>query len=84
MTTMDGMREQLRIREADLEVVNALLTSPDNPLIDGLLDLVEKYGGVDEINRKADEAGRLENAPCPPAGRGILLPRGPRVAHRAA
>jgi hypothetical protein len=60
MSTTDRMRERLRIGEADLEVVNALLTSPDNALVDGLLDLVEKYGGVDEINRKADEAGRLE------------------------
>jgi len=60
MTTTEGMREQLRIREADLETVNALLTSPDNALVDGLLDLIEKHGGVNEINRRADEAGRLE------------------------
>jgi hypothetical protein len=60
MTTRDALRETLRIKPADLEVVNAVLASPDNALVDGLLDLVEKYGGVDEINRKADEAGRLE------------------------
>jgi len=59
MTTTEGMREQLRIREADLETVNALLTSPDNALVDGLLDLIEKHGGVNEINRRADEARRL-------------------------
>ena len=60
MTTRDAMRDQLRIKPADLEVVNAVLTGEDNALVDGLLDLVEKYGGVDEINHKADEAGRLE------------------------
>jgi hypothetical protein len=60
MTTRDAMRDQLRIRPADLEVVNAVLAGEDNALVGGLLDLVEKYGGVDEINRKADEAGRLE------------------------
>jgi len=60
MTTRDAMRDQLRIRPADLEVVNAVLASEDNALVDGLLDLIEKYGGVDAINRKADEAGRLE------------------------
>ena len=60
MTTRDAMRDQLRIRPADLEVVNAVLAGEDNALVDGLLDLIEKYGGVEEINRKADEAGRLE------------------------
>jgi hypothetical protein len=60
MTTRDAMRDQLRIKSADLEVVNAVLTGEDNALVGGLLDLVEKYGGVDEINRRADEAGRLE------------------------
>jgi hypothetical protein len=60
MTTRDALRDQLRIKPADLEVVNAVLTSEDNALVGGLLDLVEQYGGVDEINRKADQAGRLE------------------------
>ncbi|HET6476226.1 MAG TPA: hypothetical protein VFH93_09140 [Thermoleophilia bacterium] len=60
MTTRDTMREKLRINPADLETVNAVLASEDNALVGGLLDLIEKYGGVDEINRKADEAGRLE------------------------
>ena len=54
------LRDRLRIQADDLDVVNELLTSPDNALLDGLLDLVERYGGVDEINRKADEAGRLD------------------------
>ena len=60
MTTRDALREKLRIKPADLEVVNAVLTGEDNALVGGLLDLVEQYGGVEEINRKADEAGRLE------------------------
>ena len=54
------LRERLRIQADDLDVVNAFLTSRHSALLDGLLDLVERYGGVDEINRKADEAGRLE------------------------
>ena len=60
MTTRDAMRAQLRIKPADVEAVNAVLTGPDDPLVDGLLELVEKYGGVAEINRKAEEAGLLE------------------------
>jgi len=56
----DAMRDQLRIRPADLEVVNEFLSGPDNRITDGLLDLIDKYGGVDEINRQAEEAGCLE------------------------
>ncbi|RLI27455.1 hypothetical protein DRO50_04575 [Candidatus Bathyarchaeota archaeon] len=33
----------------------------DNPLVNGLIKIVEKYGGVEEINRKAREARKLEN-----------------------
>ena len=60
MMTRDALREKIRIHPADVEAVNEFLTSPDNPLMDGLLDLVEKYGGVAEINRQAAEARRLE------------------------
>ncbi len=55
------MRDQLRIQPADVEAVSDFLTGPGNRLVDGLLDLVDRYGGVEEINRAADEAGRLEN-----------------------
>jgi len=60
MTEHAALREKLRIKPADLEAVSDGLSSPDNRLVGGLLDLVEKYGGVDAINRQADEAGRLE------------------------
>ena len=60
MIIRDAMREKLRIKPADLEAVNAVLAGPENVLVDGLLELVERYGGVAEINRRADEAGRLE------------------------
>ena len=60
MTEHAALREKLRIKPADLEAVSDGLSSPDNRLVGGLLDLVEKYGGVDAINRQADEASRLE------------------------
>ncbi|MEE4274968.1 MAG: hypothetical protein V2J16_03780 [Thermoleophilia bacterium] len=60
MNDREAMRDQLRLRPEDVAVVSDFLASPDNPVTDGLFDLVEKYGGVDEINRRADEAGRLE------------------------
>lgn len=63
-TTSDdrsALRARLRIQAADLEAVNELLCSDQNRLVDSLLDLVEKYGGVDTVNRAAADAGRLEN-----------------------
>jgi hypothetical protein len=44
-----------------LREINRFLVDPANGLIDGLLDIVEKHGGPREINRKAEEAGRLES-----------------------
>ena len=60
MTVRDTLRKRLAISAADLQAVSDVLSSPDNRLVDGLLDVIDKHGGVDEINRKADEAGRLE------------------------
>lgn len=61
MDARDGLRQRLKVSADDLAAVNDFLTSDANPLIDPLLDLIEGYGGVDEVNRRADEAGRLEN-----------------------
>ncbi|MHA2143792.1 MAG: hypothetical protein ACXADD_20135, partial [Candidatus Thorarchaeota archaeon] len=30
-------------------------------MIDGIIDVIEKHGGVDEINRKANESRKLES-----------------------
>ena len=61
MTDRDDMRKRLLIEPADVEAVNEFLGNPDNPFVSSLLDVVDKYGGVDAINRAADEAGALEN-----------------------
>jgi hypothetical protein len=58
---LDGLKERLRIREENLKEINAFLLRKDNPIIDGLLEIVEKYGGVEAINRKAKESRKLEN-----------------------
>lgn len=58
---MDALREKLRISEKNLEEVNAFLLQKDNPLINRVLEIIDKYGGVEEINRKAKENSRLEN-----------------------
>jgi len=55
------LKEKLRIDEENLKEINRFLLQKDNPLVDGVLQIVEGYGGVDEINRKAREARRIEN-----------------------
>lgn len=57
---MDDIRERLSVSPRSLEEINEFLVKPGNPLVDDLVDIVEKHGGVKEINRKASEAGRLE------------------------
>ncbi len=57
---MDALRSKLRIAEERLAELNAFLTDPDNEVINPILEIVERYGGPEEINRKAAEAGRLD------------------------
>jgi hypothetical protein len=58
---LDNLREKLIISEKHLKEINNFLLMKDNPLIDGLLEIVDKYGGVEEINRKAEESRKLAN-----------------------
>jgi len=58
---LDDRRERLKIKEENLKEINDFLLRKDNPLVNGLLEIVEKYGGVNEINRKAKEVRKLEN-----------------------
>lgn len=57
----DHLRKKLTIPADRLESINRYLTSPDNTLVERFLAVIEKHGGVDEINRKARESGKLEN-----------------------
>lgn len=58
---MENLRELLKISEDRLSEVNDFLTDPKNETVDQILAIVEKYGGPQEINRKAAEAGKFEN-----------------------
>jgi len=55
------LRQQLRISEQRLKEINDFILDPENELINQLLDLVERYGGPEEINRKAAQARELQN-----------------------
>ena len=58
---MGDLREKLRIDLKPLEEINSFLLNPSNTIINQLLKVIDKHGGVEEINRKAAEAGKLEN-----------------------
>jgi hypothetical protein len=55
------LRNRLKIASNRLDEVNAFLLDPDNPAINAFLEVVDRYGTVEEINRKAAEARSLPN-----------------------
>jgi hypothetical protein len=57
---MASLREKLKIDAKNLQTINDFILDDANPLVDDLLQLIEKYGGVEEINRKAREARQLD------------------------
>jgi hypothetical protein len=58
---MTNLRELLKISTKRLDEINTLLADPKNETVSGLLEVVERYGGPQEINRKAAEAVKMEN-----------------------
>ena len=50
---MADLKKKLLISDDKLKTINDFFLKEDNPLIDDLLAVVEKYGGVEEINKKA-------------------------------
>jgi hypothetical protein len=58
---MVTLRQQLEISADRLKEVNELLTDPDNETVSRILEIVEKYGGPQEINRKAAAARKFES-----------------------
>ena len=57
----DDYRQLLKIPYERLDDINAILLDPDSRVINNFLEVVAKYGTPAEINRKAAEAGKLEN-----------------------
>ena len=55
------IRSKLVVENKRLDEINTFLMDPKNKLVNDLLAVVEKYGGPEEINRKAREAGKVEN-----------------------
>ena len=58
---MTDLKEMLKIKTTDLDIINQLITNPDNMMTKELCELIEKFGGVETINKKAQEARKPEN-----------------------
>jgi hypothetical protein len=56
-----NMREKLKISPTRLDEINTLLLDPNMRVINDFLEVVAKYGTVEEINRQASEARHLPN-----------------------
>jgi len=58
---VDEILERLLLSAQHVAQVNRLLSDGANPVVRGFLDVIRKYGTVEEINRKARAAGQLES-----------------------
>jgi hypothetical protein len=58
---MSDIRKKLEIPKEALESLNHFLLDENNPLINDLLSLLDKYGGIENINKKAEESSKIEN-----------------------
>jgi hypothetical protein len=57
----EKIRQLLKIDASRLDSLNSILLDPEMTVVNDFLKVVEKYGSPGEINRKAEQAGRLEN-----------------------
>jgi len=61
LTMSIDIRKKLAIKNKRFNEINAFLMDPNNKLVNDLLSVIKKYGSPEEINRKAREAGKLDN-----------------------
>ena len=84
MMSRDDMRERLRIQAADAEAVSEFLASPDNPFVESLFDVLDKYGGVDADQPRGRRSRQAREPPRAPPRGAFAVSRRRRVARRAA
>ncbi len=58
---MNELRRKLQISDENRIEINNFLLDENNPLINDLMKVVDKYGGINEINHKAEAASDLNN-----------------------
>jgi len=58
---VNDLRKRLMMKPERLQEINDFIMDENNPLVNDLLDIVAKYGGPEEINRRAAQARKPEN-----------------------
>ncbi len=58
---MGDIREKLAISKENLDSVQNFFLDENNPFINDLIQIIDKYGGVNEINKKFEESRQLES-----------------------
>jgi hypothetical protein len=56
-----NLRNRLKIPADRIDEINATLLDPETRVIEDFLEVVDKYGTVEEINQKAREARQVDN-----------------------
>jgi hypothetical protein len=57
----ENIRQLLKIDPSRLDALNSILLNPDMTVVNDFLKVVEKYGTPEEINQKAEQAGKLDS-----------------------
>jgi len=57
----NNLRDRLKIPYQRLDAINEVLLDKNTQIVNDFLEVVGKYGTPEEINRKAEEAGKLES-----------------------
>lgn len=55
------LSEQLRISKEAVEQINHVLADSSSSLLDSILQVIARYGSIEEINEKSRKARKLEN-----------------------
>ena len=55
------MRKKLVIEDKRLDEINNFIMDPNNKIVNDFLKVIDKYGGPEEINKKARESSKIEN-----------------------
>jgi hypothetical protein len=55
------IRKRLKLPARGLASINEFFLDPKNPLINDMLAVIAKYGSIEEINRKSEQARKLPN-----------------------
>ncbi len=58
---MEDIRKKLAISQENLQSVQNFFMDENNPFITDLIQVIDKYGGVEEINKKYTESRKLEH-----------------------